>query len=285
MPRLLIIDDDPDALEMMTGLFEAQGYQCEGLDSAEGLVEKARSTRPDLVLLDLMLPGMSGFEACRQLRTDPELFRVPIMLLSAMHSEQEIAHGLSQGADDYVGKPFDSRNLVQRVGQLVESYKEGLAEDALTGLASGDHVKREVQRRLGQHRPFALISVELNGLREYARKAGGDARGELIRKLAQVIQAQSPDEDERTLVGHMGGGYFIVVTRASRAQAFCDGICSEWEKDIACGPAPIVCATLAGKASSASQEQLFDTLAQLRRKALERGKPGLYADRRTGKDR
>lgn len=282
---MLIIDDDPDALEMMMGLFEAHGFECKGLESAEGLIEHARSAMPDLVLLDLMLPGVSGFEACRQLRADAELYRVPIMLLSAMQSHEEIAHGLAQGADDYVGKPFDSRNLVQRAQQLIDAYREGLEDDGLTGLASGDRVKREVQRRLALHKPFALVSVELSGLREYVRKAGSEARLECIRRLASVIQAQPAEDDERTMVGHMGGGYFIVVTRASQAQSFCDGIAADWEEPGNGRPEPIICATLAGKDCAASQEQLFDTLAHLRRKALERGKPGFYADRRQGKGR
>jgi len=114
-PKILVVDDEQDALELIEYNLQASGYRvitaCDGNEA----VQKARSTVPDLIVLDLMLPELDGLEVCKILRRDPSTASTPIIMLTAKASEIDRVLGLELGADDYVTKPFSPRELVLRV--------------------------------------------------------------------------------------------------------------------------------------------------------------------------
>jgi two-component system phosphate regulon response regulator PhoB len=119
-PRILVVDDEPDVLDLVTYNLGQAGFQTEtAADGAEAL-RKARSTTPDLILLDLMLPEMDGLEVCKLLRRDAKTSAIPIIMLTARASEIDRIVGLELGADDYVPKPFSPRELVLRVKKRLE---------------------------------------------------------------------------------------------------------------------------------------------------------------------
>ncbi|HPZ43843.1 MAG TPA: response regulator transcription factor [Bacillota bacterium] len=133
MPRILVVDDEKNILELVRFNLEREGYEvltC--LDGARAL-ELARSEKPDLIVLDVMLPEISGLEVCRELHQDPATRKIPIIMLSARADELDRVLGLEMGADDYVTKPFSPRELVARVkARLRRSPKGGSgAEEAL----------------------------------------------------------------------------------------------------------------------------------------------------------
>jgi DNA-binding response OmpR family regulator len=119
-PRILVVDDEPDVLDLVTYNLGQAGFATEtAADGAEAL-RKARSSAPDLILLDLMLPEMDGLEVCKLLRRDTKTSAIPIIMLTARASEIDRIVGLELGADDYVPKPFSPRELVLRVKKRLE---------------------------------------------------------------------------------------------------------------------------------------------------------------------
>jgi DNA-binding response OmpR family regulator len=119
-PRILVVDDEPDVLDLVTYNLGQAGFATEtAADGAEAL-RKARSSTPDLILLDLMLPEMDGLEVCKLLRRDTKTSTIPIIMLTARASEIDRIVGLELGADDYVPKPFSPRELVLRVKKRLE---------------------------------------------------------------------------------------------------------------------------------------------------------------------
>ena len=112
---LLLVEDEPDLLDLLTFNLERAGYRVETAPTGEEGLEKARRLHPDLVLLDLMLPGMDGLEVCRSLRRTPELRDTPVIMLTARGEEQDIVRGLELGADDYIAKPFSTPVVLARV--------------------------------------------------------------------------------------------------------------------------------------------------------------------------
>ena len=116
MPRVLVIDDEPDLVRVLEYNLREASFEVDTATSGETGLVIAKGRKPDLVVLDLMLPDLSGFEVCRHLRSDPELKSVPILVLTAKSSEEDRIAGLELGADDYVTKPFSQRELVLRVG-------------------------------------------------------------------------------------------------------------------------------------------------------------------------
>ena len=123
MPKVLVIDDDPVILELLRVNFEIEGFAVVSAgDGKEGL-ERARRDKPDLILSDIMMPRMDGLELVTQLRGDPKTRAVPVILLSAKAQNAEVKAGLEAGADDYVTKPFDPLELIDRVNALLSKSR------------------------------------------------------------------------------------------------------------------------------------------------------------------
>ncbi len=119
MKTILAIEDDPDIVELLRFNLERESYRVRSaLTGTEGL-RKLREEPPDLLILDLMLPEMSGFEVCRTVRADPRLAHLPVIMLTARGEEADVIAGIELGADDYVRKPFSPRELTARVGALL----------------------------------------------------------------------------------------------------------------------------------------------------------------------
>ncbi|WP_174297271.1 phosphate regulon transcriptional regulator PhoB [Sphingomonas bacterium] len=134
MPRatLLLVEDDPAIAELVAFHFEREGFAVSATADGEDAVLLAREKAPDVVLLDWMVPGLSGIEVCRQLRRMPGTANVPIIMLTARGEEEDRVRGLETGADDYVTKPFSPRELVARVAAVLRRVRPALAGELLS---------------------------------------------------------------------------------------------------------------------------------------------------------
>jgi DNA-binding response OmpR family regulator len=117
--RILIVDDEPDIVTSLEFLMKRAGFEVDVAVDGEAALQAAEARSPDLVLLDIMLPKMNGFELCQKLRADPKWRGMKIVMLTAKGRESEIAKGLALGADVYVTKPFSTKDLVAQVRQLL----------------------------------------------------------------------------------------------------------------------------------------------------------------------
>ena len=119
MKRILVIEDDPDIVELLRYNLERESYRVTSVRNGDEGLATLLEERPDLLILDLMLPGISGFEVCRRLRNDPELRALPVIMLTARGEEVDVIAGIELGADDYITKPFSPRELTARVGAVL----------------------------------------------------------------------------------------------------------------------------------------------------------------------
>jgi two-component system phosphate regulon response regulator PhoB len=133
--RILVVDDAPDLLELVRVNLVQAGYEVETAEQGAEALEQVRRSQPELVVLDLMLPDVSGTEVCRRLRGDPDTEGIPIIMLTARADEVDRVVGLELGADDYVTKPFSPRELTLRVGAVLR--RQGRAPSAKHSLAHG----------------------------------------------------------------------------------------------------------------------------------------------------
>jgi len=304
--RILLVDDDARTAQFIRDHFRNAGHECLVVDCGEKVLDIARSNSIDLLVLDVMLPGgTSGFEICRRVRADSELYTVPVLILSAMSADEEVVHGLAQGADDYITKPFDVQNLIQHSEALIRANVDTRALDELTTLPNGNAIKREVQRRVSRQEVFALASVELLNLREFAYRCGQDARQKAIRHLARALCICGQERSGSDfMVGHMGGGYFVGIIKPDHVEAYCQRIMQVWEhhlpalyenagvgqayKDTLTGTASnktpilklLVCVSARSRKESLNSKELFDILMKIRDNALARQAGGIYLDRR-----
>jgi two-component system, OmpR family, alkaline phosphatase synthesis response regulator PhoP len=134
MPKehILIVDDEEDILELLEYTLSKEGFSVTCATSGEDAIKIANSLMPDLILIDLILPGIDGFELTRLLKNDPETSRIPVIMLTAKAGEPDIVTGLELGADDYITKPFSPRILVARVKALLRIHRQARADESST---------------------------------------------------------------------------------------------------------------------------------------------------------
>lgn len=175
MDRILIVEDEPDILEMVRYNLAQAGFDVAVAEDGEEALDCVREAIPDLVILDLMLPGMDGLDVCKHLKQDPKTRHVPILMLTARKEEVDRIVGLELGADDYVVKPFSPRELVLRIRAIlrrgrVPGGKEGEAEPVLqAGPLSIDKAAHLV---LANGRPLDLTSTEFRLLTTLVARRG-----------------------------------------------------------------------------------------------------------------
>ena len=116
---ILVVDDEPDVTELVKYKLEQEGYHCEILNNPLSFISKAREISPDLILLDIMMPELNGLQLCKIIRSDPKMRSTPIIFLTARGEAEDRVKGLESGADDYVAKPFNTKELILRVGKVL----------------------------------------------------------------------------------------------------------------------------------------------------------------------
>ena len=147
--NILVVEDDPDIKELISFNLSNQGHQVFEANNGELGIEKAREKLPDLILLDLMLPGIHGLDVCRIIKADQETKDIPIIMVTAMGQEEDIVKGLETGADDYITKPFSIKVLLARVSAVLRrSFEEYNQDSDKSLLINGISIKprlREVR--------------------------------------------------------------------------------------------------------------------------------------------
>jgi GGDEF domain-containing protein len=219
-------------------------------------------------------------------------------MVSAMNDQEEVLHGLAQGADDYVVKPLNLGNLLQRGEALLRANLSRSEIDELTQLPGLDGIRRGIQRLSSMRQTFAVAHCELMQLREYARERGMDSRDEAIKFLGNALkEAGAEFASEQFFVGHVGGGHFIALIPPSGIKPFCQSVADQWNgakdrfRPAATGQAKsagkepakldlLVCVTLREPKDTTTPQQLFEILSQLRQKAQQSGRVGIHLDRR-----
>ncbi|MFG1477151.1 phosphate regulon transcriptional regulator PhoB [Xanthobacter sp. V4C-4] len=197
--RILIVEDEEPLTLLLRYNLESEGYAVENVGRGDDAETRLRESVPDLVILDWMLPGLSGIELCRRLRTRPETERLPVIMLTARGEETERVRGLATGADDYVVKPFSVPELVARVRALLRRAKP---EHVATLLRAGDiELDRETHRVHRAGREVHLGPTEFR-LLEFLMQSPGRVFSR--EQLLDGVWGQDVYIDERTVDVHVG---------------------------------------------------------------------------------
>jgi two-component system, OmpR family, alkaline phosphatase synthesis response regulator PhoP len=170
--RILVVEDEDDILELVRFNLAREGFRVEGLGSGEEALRAVRAQPPDLLILDLMLPGMDGLEVCRLLRAEAATRALPVIMLTAKGEEADVVAGLELGADDYLPKPFSPRVLLARVKAVLRRRTAAPAAEGATLSVHeiGIHPGRREVKVSG--RPVSLTFTEFNVLHFLARRPG-----------------------------------------------------------------------------------------------------------------
>jgi two-component system phosphate regulon response regulator PhoB len=170
--KILIVDDEPDVADLVSYHLKAKGYQVETVNDPTASIGAARSFLPDLLILDIMMPDLNGLQICRIIRADPRLQQVPIIFLTAKAEESDRISGFESGCDDYICKPFSTKELVLRVQSMFRRITEEAPPEAKR-LQAGQVVLDTERHEVTVHgRPIELTATEFKLLRLLMERRG-----------------------------------------------------------------------------------------------------------------
>jgi diguanylate cyclase (GGDEF)-like protein len=232
MPEtILVVDDDPDIARFVEVNLRSAGYDVSVASDGEEALSRAQELRPDLVLLDVMMPRIDGFEVAQRLRRNPQTANTSIIMLTAKALSTDKVLGLTAGADDYIIKPFDPIELLARVKGTLRRAKEMRNLSPLTGLPGNIRIQEEIERMVKEGRPFAVLYVDLDNFKAYNDQKGFVRGDRLIQSTARIIQdAVVEFAGADAFVGHVGGDDFVAVMPPDVAEDAAKRICERFDE-------------------------------------------------------
>lgn len=215
--RLLIVEDDFDISNMLKIYFGGLGFDVDTAMRGNDALEKTRQVLPHLIVLDIMLPDIDGYEVCRTLRTNTRTSHIPVIFLTQKDERSDRLQGLELGADDYITKPFDIEELKLRVqGAIRRSERESLT-DPRSGLPAGRLIEEQL-RKIIRETGWAFMDLRINHFASFNEVYGFVAGDDVLRftgmLIGEVLDELGTKDD---FIGHAGGDNFVIISKDDNA--------------------------------------------------------------------
>ncbi len=231
--RLLIVEDDNDISNMLRIYFSSQGYDVETALRGGDALEKTRQSMPHLIVLDIMLPDINGYEVCRQLRTTTRTSHIPVIFLTQKDERSDRLQGLELGADDYITKPFDIDELKLRVQNAIARSERESLTDPQTGLPAGRMIEDQLRHLIRQPQGWSFMDVRINSFEPFKNLYGFIAANDVLRfaamLLGEVIDELGTSND---FLGHAGGDNFVILTTHERSDAIKQRVKARFKEEV-----------------------------------------------------
>jgi PleD family two-component response regulator len=230
--RILVVEDDFDISNMLRIYFQSQDYDVTVAARGEDGLELCRQQLPHVIVLDIMLPDIDGYEVCRRLRSNLRTSHVPIIFLTQKDERSDKIAGLELGADDYITKPFDIEELRLRVQGSIRRAQATNLSNPTTGLPSGKQIEEQL-RNLMRQDDWTLLYIGINHIDPFRDKEGFLAADEVLRDLAQML-GETVDEfgTPNDFIGHRGGDDFVVITSSEYGPIIRDRVVARFNANV-----------------------------------------------------
>jgi len=229
--KILVVDDEDHIRRILKFQLDKHGYRVVTAENGEVALELVRRESPDLIILDLMMPRMDGFETCRRIRQNFQTAQIPIIMLTAKSDLPDKIKGLQDGANDYLIKPYSNEELLLRVRNVLEWSMKQKEANPLTGLPGNRAIEKEINRRIEDKEPFAFLYLDIDNFKPYNDHYGYQRGDEAILFLGDIItEAVNALGGSADFVGHIGGDDFVVITSPARSEFIARHIVDEFDK-------------------------------------------------------
>lgn len=230
--KILIVEDDLDVAEMLNAYFRVQGYDVFTVNWGEDGVRAAQTVLPDLMILDIRLPDIDGYEVARRVRTDRRTNEIPIIFLTEKRERIDRLQGFEVGADDYITKPFDVQELRLRVRNALKRVHQGSLTNPVSGLPEGPLVEERLSDVIHKS-GWALIHICINHLDAFREAYGFVASDDVLRAISLMIHNTMKESGSmEDFLGHISPTDFVVVLTPTNLAAFQDRIRSRLEQSL-----------------------------------------------------
>lgn len=228
--RVLVVDDDPSIRMICREVLEMAGYVVRSAASGVAALTEARQFRPDLILLDVMMPDLDGFTTAEQMLADPDSGMTPIIFLSAKGETADKVRAFRLGAEDYMVKPFDAAELLARVKNAVARRDREVGASPTTRLPGADAIEREIEQRLATDHGTAFCYLDLDNLKAFNDYYGYAKADAIIRHTGDLIREVMASLGTSTdFIGHIAGDDFVFLTTPDRVDRICLTICERFD--------------------------------------------------------
>ena len=215
MSYILCVDDEPSISSLIRQILKMAGHEVAIANDGFEALEMVAEREPDLIVLDRSMPGMDGIAVCREIKANPFLSRVPILILTALATVDFKVEGFEAGADDYLVKPFDPRELTARVASLLRLVAREGDRNPSSGLPGGRAIAGEIESRVARGENGAVVYIDIDSFKPFADTFGFAAADEVITATGKMLgELVAPCGD---FAGHIGGDDFLLVCATERA--------------------------------------------------------------------
>jgi len=230
--RILVVEDDTDISNMLRVYFTSQGYEVVVTARGGEAIDRCRAELPHVIVLDIMLPDIDGYEVCSRLRHNRRTSHIPIIFLTQKDEHRDKITGLELGADDYITKPFDFEELRLRVQNAQRRAERESLTNPITGLPSGKLIEDQL-RLLMRKANWGLLYVGLPGIEAFSDMYGFVAGDEVLR-FAAMIMGETVDQTgtAEDFIGHVGGDDFIIITQGDRVKAMAEALTKRFDAEV-----------------------------------------------------
>jgi DNA-binding response OmpR family regulator len=230
--KILIVEDDLDVAEMLNAYFRVQGYEVFTVNWGEDGVRAAQTILPDLMILDIRLPDIDGYEVARRVRTDRRTNEIPIIFLTEKRERVDRLQGFEVGADDYITKPFDVQELRLRVRNALKRVSQGSLTNPVSGLPEGPLVEERLSEVIHKS-GWGLLHIAISHLEAFREAYGFVASDDVLRAISLMIHntiRETGSTDD--FIGHISPTDFVVVVSPNNMPPFQERIRSRLEQSL-----------------------------------------------------
>lgn len=220
LTKILIADDDLEIQELLRFTFEQESYQVVAASDGEMALRLIRQEQPDIIVLDVNMPKMSGYEVLEKVRENGATCLIPVIMLTSLGKTKDRLTGIKLGADEYLSKPFEVLELVTRVEGLLVRTQQSLSANPLTGLPGNISIENEIRKRLEDRQEFSVLYSDVDNFKSFNDKYGFERGDNAIRMTASVLRAavnEAGNADD--FLGCIGGEDFVIITTPDKAVA------------------------------------------------------------------
>jgi PleD family two-component response regulator len=230
--RILVVEDDVDISNMLRIYFDSQGYEVWVAARGQEALDTCRRKLPNIIVLDIMLPDIDGYEVCRRLRGNLRTSHIPILFLTQRDERSDKIAGLELGADDYITKPFDIEELKWRVQNALRRATYESLTSPTTGLPSGKLIEEQL-KNLMRRNGWTILYVGINDFEPFNEVQGFVAGDDVLRFVAMLL-TEVVDElgTPNDFIGHVGGDDFILITTAEKAPLLRDTLIERFDAQV-----------------------------------------------------
>ena len=232
-PKVLVADDDHNMRQLISETLPKHRFEVYQATDGNETWDIVKNLRPDIVLLDVMMPGLGGLELCRNIRENPQTSNIPVILLSAKAQLEDKLKGIESGADDYITKPFDPLELQARIEMHIRRFARDSDMSPVTELPGNRTIELAIKKRIESGDIFAMCYVDLDDFKAYNDHYGFMQGSEVIKMtgdlLREVVARQGNEDD---FIGHIGGDDFMILTTMDKAEGICADLIKGFDERI-----------------------------------------------------